>query len=147
MADSTLALLTAATDSTGGLFYGTQSGADRKFTLTAAGAALVEAADATAQRAALALGTIATQAANNIAITGGSISGLTTFESSDPDFTVDSHGNLTAKYFKLTNSGSNQTSLHLAAVSGAVPSTICWLQAMRRDLPSASASAQIPPRA
>lgn len=60
MADSTLAALTAATASTGGLFYGTQSGADRKFTLTAAGAALAEAADASAQRTALGLGTIAT---------------------------------------------------------------------------------------
>lgn len=45
MADKTLASLTAATPATGGLLYGTQGGADRKFTLTAAGAALVEAAD------------------------------------------------------------------------------------------------------
>lgn len=44
MADQTLASLTAATPATGGLLYGTQGGADRKFTLTAAGAALMEAA-------------------------------------------------------------------------------------------------------
>jgi len=50
---STLGSLTAATAATGGLFYGTQGGADRKFTLTAAGAALVEAASASAQRTAL----------------------------------------------------------------------------------------------
>lgn len=55
MADSTLAALTAATAATGGLFYGTQSAADRKFTLTAAGATLAEAADAAAQRTALAV--------------------------------------------------------------------------------------------
>jgi len=45
MADQTLASLTAATPATGGLIYGTQGGADRKFTLTAAGAAIMEAAD------------------------------------------------------------------------------------------------------
>ena len=41
-AAAALAGLTAATTSTGGLFYGTQSGADRKFTLTATGASLTE---------------------------------------------------------------------------------------------------------
>ncbi len=59
MADQTLASLTAATPSTGGLLYGTQSGADRKFTLSAAGAALAEAANAAAQRTALGLDTAA----------------------------------------------------------------------------------------
>ncbi len=44
MADQSLASLTAAAPATGGLIYGTQGGADRKFTLTAAGAALMEAA-------------------------------------------------------------------------------------------------------
>jgi len=50
MANSTLGNLTAATAATGGLFYGTQSNADRKFTSTAAGAAMIEAATAAAQR-------------------------------------------------------------------------------------------------
>jgi len=53
MADSTLGNLTAATAATGGLFYGTQSGNDRKFTLTAAGASVIEAANAAAQITAL----------------------------------------------------------------------------------------------
>lgn len=53
MADQTLASMTAATAATGGLFYGTQSGNDRKFTVTAAGAALLEAANAAAQVVAL----------------------------------------------------------------------------------------------
>ena len=53
-----LADLTAATAGAGGLYYGTQSGADRKFTLTAAGATLIEAADAAAQRNALSLGSL-----------------------------------------------------------------------------------------
>jgi len=92
-------------------------------TLSSAVDTFLGSADQAAMRTNLSLGTIATQAASNVAITGGSINGLSAFESSDPDFTVDSHGNLTAKYFKLTNSGSWQTSLHLAVVSGAVPST------------------------
>lgn len=53
MPDSTLASLTAATAATGGLFYGTQSGADRKFTITAPGASLMEATTAAIQRTAL----------------------------------------------------------------------------------------------
>ena len=55
MADSTLANLTAATAAIGGLFYGTQSNADKKFTLTAAGATLIEAANVAAQRTSLAV--------------------------------------------------------------------------------------------
>jgi hypothetical protein len=58
MADSTLAGLTAATAATGGLYYGTQAGADRKFTITAAGATLAEAADALAQKTALSLAAV-----------------------------------------------------------------------------------------
>lgn len=53
MADSTLADLTAATPATGGLFYGTQSGADRKFLLSATGASVIEAASKTAAKEAL----------------------------------------------------------------------------------------------
>lgn len=55
MADSTLAGLDPATAGAGGLYYGTQSGADRKFTMSAAGAVLAEAANAEAQKTALAL--------------------------------------------------------------------------------------------
>lgn len=44
---------------------------------TAAGRALIDDADATAQRATLGLGTIATQAANSVSISGGSITGIT----------------------------------------------------------------------
>jgi len=50
--------------------------------ITSAGSALLDDADASAQRTTLGLGTIATQNANNVAITGGTISGITNL--SDP---------------------------------------------------------------
>ena len=92
-------------------------------TLTSAVDTFLGSADQAAMRTNLGLGTMATQAASAVAITGGSISGITAFESSDADFAVDANGNVTAKYFKLANSGANQTSLFLAAVTGVVPST------------------------
>jgi hypothetical protein len=46
------------------------------FDLTTAGKALIDDADATTQRTTLGLGTIATQNANSVALTGGSITGL-----------------------------------------------------------------------
>lgn len=48
-----------------------------EITCTSAGRALLDDVDAAAQRTTLGLGTIATQAANNVSITGGSISGIT----------------------------------------------------------------------
>lgn len=45
--------------------------------LTAAGLALLDDANAAAQRTTLGLGTIATQAANSVAVTGGSVTGIT----------------------------------------------------------------------
>jgi hypothetical protein len=44
---------------------------------TTAGRALIDDADASAQRTTLGLGTIATQAANSVSITGGSVTGIT----------------------------------------------------------------------
>lgn len=46
-------------------------------TISTAGANLIDDADASAQRTTLGLGTIATQNANNVTITGGSVSGIT----------------------------------------------------------------------
>jgi hypothetical protein len=60
MPNSTLASLTAATAATGGLFYGTQAGADRKFTLSPVGAALCEATTAAGQRTALGIAGLST---------------------------------------------------------------------------------------
>jgi hypothetical protein len=69
-----IAGLTSASDS---LPYFTGSGTASLATLTSAGRALLDDADASAQRTTLGLGTIATQAANNVSITGGSIDGIT----------------------------------------------------------------------
>jgi hypothetical protein len=46
-------------------------------TLTAFGRSLIDDADAAAGRSTLGLGTMATQNANNVAITGGTLSGIT----------------------------------------------------------------------
>lgn len=53
------------------------AGAIEEITCTAAGRALIDDAAASNQRSTLGLGTIATQAANSVSITGGSITGTT----------------------------------------------------------------------
>jgi hypothetical protein len=68
-----IAGLTSAADK--GIQF-TGSGTAAVFDLTTAGKALLDDVDATAQRTTLGLGTIATQNANNVALTGGSITGL-----------------------------------------------------------------------
>ena len=69
-----IAGLTSAADK--GIQF-TGSGSAAVFDLTTAGKALLDDADASTQRTTLGLGTIATQNANNVALTGGTITGLT----------------------------------------------------------------------
>jgi hypothetical protein len=68
-----IAGLTSAADK--GIQF-TGSGTAAVFDLTTAGKALLDDASASAQRTTLGLGTIATQAASNVALTGGTITGL-----------------------------------------------------------------------
>ena len=76
-----IAGLTSAADK--GIQF-TGSGTAGTFDLTTAGKALLDDADDSAQRTTLGLGTIATQNASNVAVTGGSITGL-----GDPSATSD----------------------------------------------------------
>jgi hypothetical protein len=70
-ANTTLTLTTGATTSR------TLDISATNVTVSVAGAALIDDADAAAQRTTLGLGTIATQNANNVSITGGSVTGIT----------------------------------------------------------------------
>ena len=54
-----------------------EAGVGEEVACTAAGRALLDDADASTQRATLGLGTIATQAANNVSISGGAVTGIT----------------------------------------------------------------------
>jgi hypothetical protein len=76
-----IAGLTSAADK--GIQF-TGSGTAATYDLTSAGKALLDDADASAQRTTLGLGTIATQNANNVSISGGSVTGL-----GDPSATSD----------------------------------------------------------
>lgn len=120
MADKTLSSLTAATPATGGLIYGTQSGADRKFTLSAAGAAVAEATTAADQRTALDCPGLA--AANIFTVSGeasvpavsltGSVFAGGTATTTKPHFLIEPTGTTS------TNWSTGGTMLGLNAASG-----------------------------
>jgi len=74
--DTDLAAIAALTSSADTVAYATGAGTWALTGFTAAGRALVDDADATAQRTTLGLGSIATQSAGSVAITGGTVSGL-----------------------------------------------------------------------
>ena len=60
------------------------SGAVQEITCTTAGRALIDDADAAAQRTTLGLGTISTQASSNVSITGGTMSGVKVTDYTEP---------------------------------------------------------------
>ena len=75
--DAGLQSISGLTTSADQMIYTTASDTYATTSLTAAGRALIDDADAAAQRTTLGLGTIATQDANSVSITGGSITGIT----------------------------------------------------------------------
>jgi len=75
--DGTLTALAGLATVADRLIYATGADAFALATFTAFGRSLVDDADAAAGRTTLGLGTMATQAANNVAITGGTIDGVT----------------------------------------------------------------------
>lgn len=75
--DAELAALAGLTSAADRVPYFTGSGTAALATFTSFGRSLVDDADASAARTTLELGTIATQAANSVNITGGSITGIT----------------------------------------------------------------------
>jgi hypothetical protein len=75
--DAELAAIAGLASAADRLPYFTGSGTAALATFTAFGRSLADDADAAAGRTTLGLGTIATQAANNVAITGGSIDNIT----------------------------------------------------------------------
>lgn len=74
--DAGLQSISGLTTTANQMIYTTSSDTYATASLTSAGRALLDDADASAQRTTLGLGTIATQNANNVAITGGTISGI-----------------------------------------------------------------------
>lgn len=75
--DATLTALAGVTTAADQLIYSTGADAFATSALTAFGRSLIDDADAAAGRTTLGLGTIATQNANNVSITGGSIDNVT----------------------------------------------------------------------
>ncbi|OWK26299.1 hypothetical protein AJ87_03025 [Rhizobium yanglingense] len=79
--DALLQSIAGLTTSANQMIYLTGTDTAAVTTITAYGRSLIDDADAAAARTTLALGTMATQAASSVAITGGSIAGITDWQS------------------------------------------------------------------
>lgn len=118
--DAELAAIAGLTSAADRLPYFTGSGTAALATFTAAGRALVDDADAAAQRTTLGLGTIATQAASAVAVTGGSITGITDLAVADGG--TGASDAATARTNLIVPEGANVGSTNLRVGSGTLTS-------------------------
>lgn len=123
---TSLAGLTTAADT---LAYTTASNTWAVTTLTSFGRSLLDDANATAGRATLGLGTIATQAASAVAITGGSITGITDLAVADGGTGASNAANARSNLGLVIGTDVQAQDAQLAAVAGltgAAGSFIRW---------------------
>jgi hypothetical protein len=115
--DAGLQSIAGLTTTADRMIYTTASDVYAVTPLTTAGRALLDDADASAQRTTLGLGTISTQAANNVAVTGGTINGTTigaTTPSTIAGTTGSFSGDLTIAD-KIVHSGDTNTAIRFPA--------------------------------
>ena len=116
--DAGLQSISGLTTSANQMIYTTASDTYATTSLTAAGRAILDDADASAQRSTLGLGTIATQGSASVSITGGSITGITDLAIADggtgASTAADARTNLGAQA-TITGAATTITSSNLSA--------------------------------
>jgi hypothetical protein len=116
--DAALQSISGLTTSADQMIYTTASDTYATASLTAAGRAILDDADASAQRSTLGLGTMATQGSASVSITGGSITGITDLAIADggtgASTAADARTNLGAQE-TITGAATTITSSNLSA--------------------------------
>ena len=116
--DAGLQSISGLTTSANQMIYTTASDTYATTSLTAAGRAILDDADAAAQRTTLGLGTMATQAASSVSITGGSISGITDLAIADGGTGASDAGTARANLNVPTRTGGDASGTWSIAISG-----------------------------